>query len=547
MSATQYKKGLLALVILLSFGGSISNRYSLDDEYVTTTKNTLVSKGFSGIKEILTSPYSIDETENSYGYRPVTMMSFAIEYSLFKFNPRISHFINVLFYMSIVLLVFKVLQYLFSTSSSWTLFTICLLFAMHPLHSEVVLSLKNREELLVALFGFLTFYYTFLYFEKKKVVYGIYVFLLIIIGLNTKLTFLPFLLFIPITLWYLKRINLKQGGILLFVFCIVSMLGINLPYLFLQEENLSRTMLYFENPMASMSLLERVPNSLASFFIYAKLHLFPSPLLSYYGYPHIDVSSWSNYKVYLGIIILITVGFTIYKTKHKLIGFGLFTFLIFMLPYANFIMPPPGIIAERFTFSSVLGSSTFLVTFIIWLLEKQIQKKPHFNHYVGVVILVSIALIIVNRHRTQDWKTALTLIRADVKKAPNSTKLHLLHGDLAQERIAKANNEKKRQRYANEAINAYQNAIDLYPTYPTTYNNLGVIYSTIGNYKKAIPFLEKAIALGNHTALNYYNLGACYELLGEIQKAKDYYTKALAEDQNFQLALDRLKELNNVH
>ncbi len=539
MKPLYIKNFLLILLVVLSFGGSVNNGYSFDDEYVTTPKNSLVSKGISGIGEILSSHYStIDNVK--FGYRPVTKVSFALEHQLFGFNPTASHIINVLLYMMVVLLVFKILRLLFSSTSEWTLFFICAIFAVHPLHSEVVLSLKNREELLVALFGFLTFYFTILYFEKKRIVYILYGILLIIIGAVTKLTFLPYILFIPISLWYLKRIHWKQASILFASFSFIVLTIRTIPPYFLRT-SLSRNAEFFENPLFFMSLLERLPNGFSSFFLYAKLHILPDPLLSYYGHPYIEIFNWTNYKVYLGIILGVLILYAIYKKRNTLIGFGLITYLIFIVPYTNFPIPAMGIIAERFTFSSVLGFAIILVCIIEYI--KKSKRKMSYLTF-GILLLMTGLSIFVNRKRTKDWKGVFSLIEVDVKKAPKSPKLQMLYGEMLQTASSNTKNRQASIQYANAAGNAYKKAIQLAPKYSKTYNNLGILYYLSGNYEEAILLIRKSIELGDSIAVNYYNLGACYEAIEKKVQAKKFYKKSLEKNPKYFPSRNKLKALN---
>ena len=105
-----------------------------------------------GIPEILTSRY-VQSEDQQYGYRPIAEITFAIEHQVFGLNPMLSHLVNLFFYLIIGLLIFYFLVSSF-TSQHWSIhLIITLLFLAHPIHTEVVASLKNREELLSFMFG----------------------------------------------------------------------------------------------------------------------------------------------------------------------------------------------------------------------------------------------------------------------------------------------------------------------------------------------------------------------------------------------------------
>lgn len=127
----------------------------MDDELVTI-HHRLTSKGISAIPEIFNSPYYQDNMGYSYEYRPFVLSTFAIEHEFFGDNPNVSHFVNVLLYAFCCLLLFEVLSALLLDFNSLFLFLPVLLFAAHPAHTEVVCSIKNRDEILGLIFSFLT-------------------------------------------------------------------------------------------------------------------------------------------------------------------------------------------------------------------------------------------------------------------------------------------------------------------------------------------------------------------------------------------------------
>ncbi len=146
-------------VFLFAFAiyvNTIPNDYNLDDNLVTQN-HRLTSKGISAIPEIFSSYYYEDEMGYKYGYRPIVLVSFAIEHSLFGENVHISHAINVFLFALTCLLIFLLLRKMIPNKNLLIPLFISLLFATHPIHTEVVASIKNRDELLSLLFGLLAF------------------------------------------------------------------------------------------------------------------------------------------------------------------------------------------------------------------------------------------------------------------------------------------------------------------------------------------------------------------------------------------------------
>ena len=162
-------KNMLFFVLLcfLLYGKGIGNEYSMDDEFVTKN-NIQVQKGFKGIPEIFNSTYVVDNQKSSYEYRPIVKAVYAVEYQFFGFRPHISHFINILFYAISIALLYAILLKLLINYNRILPFLITLLFLIHPLHSEVVLSLKNRDVILSLIGCLLALKFYLRFVEKNK-------------------------------------------------------------------------------------------------------------------------------------------------------------------------------------------------------------------------------------------------------------------------------------------------------------------------------------------------------------------------------------------
>ena len=126
---------IIAVFVFVIYGNTINHGYNFDDEYVIL--NQQVQQGIKAIPDIFTSRYFTSE-DQSYGYRPITKVTFAIEYSFFGLDPKISHLINVLLYGLTGVLIFNFLVKNFSAYPKWFWLFGTLLFLSHPLHTEVV-------------------------------------------------------------------------------------------------------------------------------------------------------------------------------------------------------------------------------------------------------------------------------------------------------------------------------------------------------------------------------------------------------------------------
>ena len=270
------------------------------------------------------------------------------------------------------------------------------------------------------------------------------------------------------------------------------------------------------------------------------MHLFPYPLISYYGFSQFELKNWGNIAPYLGILLLvfsIIMFFVSYK-KNKLIALGIMLYLLFVAPFQNFPFPVTGIVAERFTFNSVFAYG-ILLTGIIYFLVEKFNTQKYILFFLSVLTLTFVSMNVV---RTKDWKTLVTLLQVDTVKATKSAKLQMMYGDVLLVEIQKTSDQKIKNEYLNQAIHSYKKAIEIYPEYSGTQVNLGVAYSMKGDISRAIIHLKKGIDLGDENPENIYNLGVCYEMSKDTMNALNYY-KIASDKYDFPLAEERLKTI----
>jgi tetratricopeptide (TPR) repeat protein len=204
---------IVVAVTLLLYANSLSNSYNLDDELVTRN-HRLTSKGISAIPQIFTSPYYEDGAGYSYEYRPVVLASFAIEHQLFGDNPLVSHFFNVLLYALICVLLLHLLQKVLCHFPPIIPIAITLLYVAHTSHTEVVCSIKNRDELLALGFSLLSLAIALKVTTSNKLILALIIPVLFTLSLMSKLTTLSFAIIIPMCLLFFTNVNLLQFSII---------------------------------------------------------------------------------------------------------------------------------------------------------------------------------------------------------------------------------------------------------------------------------------------------------------------------------------------
>ena len=77
------------------------------------------------------------------------------------------------------------------------------------------------------------------------------------------------------------------------------------------------------------------------------------------------------------------------------------------------------------------------------------------------------------------------------------------------------------------AISNYKRAIELNPGLVEPYNNLGNLYSKINKFSESITFFQKAIKINPKLFIVHHNLGMAYKARGEFDKAKKSFLEAI--------------------
>jgi len=546
---------IVALCIFL-YGNTLKNGYSMDDELVAYN-HELVAKGINGFPEIFTSRYAVNATQN-YEYRPIVISTFAIEYQFFGQNPAVSHFINIVLYALTCIVLFHLLLKLFHKYHWIFPATITILFVIHPIHTEVVASLKNRDEILSMLFALLAANRFFIFSDTNKFKYAVYGTLLMALSVLSKKSSAPMVVLIPMMIYFSSGLAFSKRTLILCLSLAGSYIIFRIMmFSLLEKDNLQRDLLYFENPLYvnGYGFFERIPMFFYTVGYYIKLLIFPHPLSVYYGYNHVPVAEWSNPLVWISILIIVPSGlYCLFNIKKKSPWmFGFLFFIIAISYFSNLVKPAPGMIAERFAFLSSVG---FCIFISYWLLE--LFKVPfHVNtnsklKYSGTLRLVAVALLFLSGikviTRNNDWYSHTTIYKHDIIYTENSAKLNSLLGALYVDQLDKNRSavmslsstpaalitpEQKKNLLTQQqikikmdsAIFHFNKALAIYPDYIAVNNNLGAVYfSYVDNADSAKKYFTRAVELDTDYVQALYNLASCYEReIGEYEEMSKYF------------------------
>ena len=542
---------LLSAVIFLLYGQTIKHEYAIDDDLVTQN-HPIVQKGIKAIPEIFTSYYFIDK-KMQFGYRPVVIVSFAIEHQFFGQNPHFSHFINILLYILNSFLIFLVLRKLFSHTKFLFPLLVTLLFVVHPIHTEVVCSIKSRDELLSFLFSMFAFWLALKFADTNKKYLLPLITFIFVLAIFSKQTAYTFLAVIPLSLFYYQKKLDKKIQLMIFLTLLTGIIIASLPRYLLPP--IHREIFYFENPLVTEgTLLNRLGIALYIIPFYLKLLIFPHPLVFYYGYNMVPIPEITNPVVIVSFIassFLIVFAF-LKMSKQPILSFAILYFFITLSLFLNIVEPVAGIVAERFIYFASLGYCLVIALGAFKIFKIKPDALQTNNKKITQLALASLILIIPYSYKTysraEDWENHSTLYAKDIKYLEKSALANAIYAEmLINEIFTDLTNNRQPADYEKKlelAKNYYQQSINVYKDYFSSYNNLAFIYYQFyKEYDKAIPNLQKAIALRPDYTEAYFNLGYCYQMEGNFDEAEKKYFGALAIDSNFTQAYSNLGEI----
>ncbi|TND08625.1 MAG: hypothetical protein FD123_2129 [Bacteroidetes bacterium] len=527
---------IVALVVLVGivFGNTLSNGYALDDDYYTNggTSQTAqnIRKGFSGIPKLLTTLTFQGREGEGYAYRPVVAISFAIEHALFGESAKASHFISLLLYALTVVVLFLLLKRWFPAQGEWFVFFVCLLFLVHPLHTEVVNNIKSRDELLAMLGALGCFYFAWRHIETGRWYYLLLYPLCFLLGMFSKRTIIPYYVLFPMALWFFSKQNWKKIALYMVPLIIVAAISALAQQQLLPQQQ--REYLLLENPFPTGHYGIAAKTATSAYILgrYLWLHIIPHPLVYYYGFRHVPVVDWSNIIAIAGLLVHVFLGVValLGLRKRSLLSFAILFYLVNMAAYSNLLQPAPGMMAERFTYSATIG---FCIA-ITWLVFKLLKTEPQ-NFAWGEtntvrIVLLGIAGLFAMRSfvRNGDWESKITLYGNDMEYLEESAKANMMLGQLYLYDGIQKNNQQELEL----ARKNFQKAVEITPGYSIAWNDLGTASFFLGEYSAAAKEFGKSLALDPKNVNTVYSMGLSLYKMQQLDSALPYFQRTLRLD-----------------
>ncbi|MFM1875824.1 MAG: hypothetical protein RL266_1561, partial [Bacteroidota bacterium] len=422
-----FKYLVIVGLVLVQYGQTTTYDYALDDS-IFITNNTRVQKGWDDIPSLFKAQWS-GRSEDRTGFRPITLLSFATDVQFFGLDPHVSHTINVLIYAIACILLMQVLSKLFP-QKEWLIFLLTLLYAVHPLHVEVVANIKSRDELLAMVFGVLFIGAHLTYFETGKIKYLLLAPMLYLLSCTSKesgITFLGVSLAIALfsaEFGWRRRLSSMVSSVSVFALILPAKFLLEAKNVIVDKSAEMKEMGVYSfdgflgNPLVDIESKAMIfGNGMAVLWQSIKVFVFPHPLVHDYSFNHfpLTIFFWTHASFWIGTaLFFLLIGISIYGLKRKtMITVGAVWFLVTVSIYLSVVVPSTDIFAERFLFVPSIGL-LLIVMGCVDLIPNVSKRQINLT-----VLAIGLPLMVQSYSRVPAWKDTKTLVQTDIDKLPN--------------------------------------------------------------------------------------------------------------------------------
>lgn len=518
MRATRRSIPIIALLILglAASGASLANGFAYDDV-----------RAISGnpVIHTLAAPWVYAQQPYWYLlgilYRPLTIWLFAVQWQIGGGAPWVFHLTNVLLILASTLAVYALAKRLMHRAGAWL---VAALFAVHPVHVEVVGNAVGQSELLCTLATTLTVLAYLRVRATDQVIpwhQGIGIALLAALAAFAKeeAFMIPLLLgaaeliLVRSERSWRDRIGLLRpawGGLglaLLLVLLCRSMV--------LQGAGAGPLHVAFRDLGVGgrlLTMLTIVPQ-------WARLLLWPAHLQADYGPPGITGVTTLTAAGVLGLLLLALFVVALAATWRRMpaVAFGLAWCAIALFPVSNFVIPTGVLLAERTLFMPSVGAMIAVGAVLWWLMGSARESRWVQSAAIAMIGVILLLGVLRSARRQQVWRDSATLFAYMSAHEPSARGPRLYAEYLSEQGDPQAAEVFLRQSAAMAPGNA------------EVYEALGQVLRSLGRCDEAVPVLETALKIEPERAKARGRLFTCLQELGDTARARQVATDGMAQ------------------
>jgi len=421
------------------------------------------------------------------GYRPMVIMTFAVEWVIGNGAAWVFHLTNILLTVATALAVYWMALAILPEAGAWLA---AALFAVHPVHVEVTGNMVGQAELLVGLTIVLAMG---LYLRRRQA--GeirtrdvALLSLLFAIGLFSKEHAAVFPGLLLIAEWTVVRDERSwRARFVALRPLLLGLVAVALLY-YLGRSQVQSDLVGFA-PYAAFRFLNmgeaaRVGTMLHEFPRIAQLMLFPTRLSADYSPADVIIADGIGFSELPGILLVLCMATLaiVLRRRAPVASFGLLWLVVAYSPVSNVLVPTGIVTAERTLFLPSVGVVLAGAVAALWLFETSERRgRTALVATCGLFLALGVGKSVL---RQRVWANNDVLFDATVRDVPTSYRAHLLRGrNLA---------IKQRLREAEAEL---RYAIRLFPYDAGATVDVAEAYRRAGMCTPALPLYEWSFAI----------------------------------------------------
>jgi tetratricopeptide (TPR) repeat protein len=514
---------LLLAACLLPYANGLTGGFTYDDKAIVRDNPRIHSP--SSVGRVFTTQYFGGARGKGSAYRPVLLLSFALQWWLHGGHVLFFHGINVLLHLAVTVLLWRLFLRLRQPPAVAA--AAALLFAVHPIHVEAVTSLVGRGE---TLSGVWILSYLLLALSRPgrppaaPALFG--ALLCYLLGVFTKesaavaplLAFLLYFRLEPGT-FFGRLLGALRRGLPLFAGSVLLLLGVFQLRALLLGGYLRSTrasIFELENPLAPLPALERVSNASLILVHYLGRTVLPLFLSADESARSLSLLDWpSPSLLFFPLLLLTLAAASAARVRARpAAALGFLFFAIAFLPAANLLFPIGTVFAERLAYLPSAGVCLVLAGLLAPRAWGRGGGGGGKLLLLAVVVLLFAARTVV---RNTVWESDEALFANSVRTSPASAKAHY--------NLAWVSAENGRM---VEALSHYKRAVEIYPKYWDAWAGRGRVERLLGRPAESERSFREALSAWPGFETGYFGLGLLREDRGDDAGAEQIYERGLA-------------------
>jgi protein O-mannosyl-transferase len=463
------KNSLIVYLLILVLVPSVLFFRVVNFEFSTLDDTNIISSHYDVIGDInkIGEAFTHDAFMNNVGaqfYRPIQTISFMLDAQLGGKEAWIYHLSNLIWHILVVITLFFFLKKIGIRKEISLL--LALFFSINPLLANAVAWIPARGDLLLCLFSLLSFIFFLEYFTTRKQIY-IFLHAIVFLGaLFSKETavLLPVLILVYYYFAQQQKIILKD--IIPFIFIWF--------FSFISFYFLRRFLLNASMPSEYFGIIPFIKNLPAIPIIFCKF---------FFPYSLSTMPFFDNKTLIAGVILLIVftvITIKVIKGERRIVIWGGVWFLAFSIPPMFLRSYISDIGYEYFDYRAYLPIIGILIItgFLINKLTANVSLKKILIVSIPILLIYSIIAFI---HSTV-YADPVSFFTSAVEASSNNAMAYNSRGCI---HLDKGRND--------EAIADFKSSIKACRTYNVPYNNIGLLYRSLGDHALAEYYLSQAL------------------------------------------------------